>query len=1546
MRRMRSRNRSNQEVIPRRGLGSAPGLPELTQTARVRLLSAGWFALWVLLTLVVAVVPATAQVSTACPAGAPAGAICNGARNGLFTELFFEPETPPGSLKTTPIWNELEQLLDNPYAVTTVCNDAAGPVPGTREAEFGITVLPNWPSYCSTIVRRPSFSGVVLPPLLVHPLNYNPTTGVEMRLINSQYPGGGFNNTAVCTCMPAANQFQGSPYTTCQSLPKSFNGIGADNLGCRPNQDAKSMIHVSSGASRLPPGSDSDIDYNNTFQQERSPTPAGLTCQINTEPVPFAPDLNGAENLIVCGGDAGEPGGTPFGVLDTSAYSTPAVPGVGLAANGDPLPIPASARLYDAARGGFIQPRDAAGVGGLRKPSLRVPDTGGTNAIPNFLWNSAAAVAGRPGGIASVAPSNENDYLQGGATGSPAKEAARRLAMVLGKSLFWDQQAGSDAVQSCGSCHASAGADNRTKNQLNPNHLGGDLSFQIHPPNGELVATDFPFHKLANPDIAGDPFCSTPIVANVAGVAFPDGDPPVHPLANPAGFTVCSAANITSDANDVASSMGVHFGTFRDIPPIGTLTPAAVAVKSVVPDLRSLTPSNNVDPIPGFAGAGGPTGSNQFRRVEPRNTPTFFAVAFNFDNFWDGRARHDFNGGSVFGASDPQFHVIVDNAGTLTPTRQIIRFVSVASLATGPALSEFEMSFLGRNWAKIGKKLLQPGVTPLANQLVDPTDGILGPYSNQNGSACGSVPVADRTPGSPAMGKPGLCITYPGLIKAAYDPQLWRNTTSHLNGCYTDGNTTDHPNQCAGGTVAIPVLSGGAVVNSPDDPFDHFVLSPAAGAANPTDTNQFTQMEGNFSLFWGLSIHLWATILVPDNTPFDQFMEKNPDGHHSVGETGEPLLVLDLPNCPGGGPGRECFLEVGNFKRDAYNTAANPGSTTGISPYSNVGEPLMACTNFHLVAGVRVCDKLVAASGTRNPNSNAPDPLLGFDIFFGSNLSLKNFEFRSARCGACHNAPTLTDNTFPFTIKAQLPDQLAEFFPPLIQTQVVNGLGVEPSLEPMGRMRVISGFLLEEEANSNGQDAIERRMINESIAPAPVFAASAAATAGGCPVPTASCSGYAFPDAITNFNGTGYTINHDVAPDATFTGYGGAFFDNGVYNIGVRPCLANQSQVIPEMAGALSSIPGEKSNCEDNGRGNTDPFGWPLSLAALLMKNLGGPAQEPGLPIPGFNPGSCTPVPFGAQTPLVNPTTPYGVAPTCSGGLWEVTAQDQQINPGISDEQTNSLLPPYLAPWANRITVGDSHPDLDEGGGPTGGMINTLTDAANSEGFPAVPFDSLGTLTENLSPAMEPYQGTWPFVNRVGRFGSFKAPQIREVELTGPYFHNGGKLTLRQVVDFYVRGGDFPITNATHRDFNIENLSAELQSNLSEEEKVGLVDFMLELTDDRVRFERAPFDHPEVFLPLDGTAPENTFGREGFLTGLTGICAVDATGKPSTTGTPIPGATGPCFKQVPAVGAAGSATPVPNFLGIAGRDPATGLPIKRLSGASANCAVADSQYCR
>jgi len=84
--------------------------------------------------------------------------------------------------------------------------------------------------------------------------------------------------------------------------------------------------------------------------------------------------------------------------------------------------------------------------------------------------------------------------------------------------------------------------------------------------------------------------------------------------------------------------------------------------------------------------------------------------------------------------------------------------------------------------------------------------------------------------------------------------------------------------------------------------------------------------------------------------------------------------------------------------------------------------------------------------------------------------------------------------------------------------------------------------------------------------------------------------------------------------------------------------------------------------------------------------------------------------------------------------------------------------------------------------------------------------------------------------------GNFKSIGLRNIELTGPYFHNGGQSTLEQVVDFYARGGDFANNNI--RAFNASGA-----------QRAALVAFMKSLTDDRVRFERAPFDHPELCLP-------------------------------------------------------------------------------------------------
>jgi len=149
-------------------------------------------------------------------------------------------------------------------------------------------------------------------------------------------------------------------------------------------------------------------------------------------------------------------------------------------------------------------------------------------------------------------------------------------------------------------------------------------------------------------------------------------------------------------------------------------------------------------------------------------------------------------------------------------------------------------------------------------------------------------------------------------------------------------------------------------------------------------------------------VHAWVQILVPDNTPFDQFLDANPDAFLSLGDTSEPLLVDDLLTA----------------------AARLNGIASGSSAISSVIQ--RHCIHWRRGEGGAGATPH-AAGGTRQPGD--PDPLLGADIFFASNLSLKNPAFRSARCGACHNLPTLTDNTVAFTFKAQLPDFASEFSP-------------------------------------------------------------------------------------------------------------------------------------------------------------------------------------------------------------------------------------------------------------------------------------------------------------------------------------------------------------------------------------------------------------------------------------------------------------------------------------------------------------------------------------
>jgi len=113
--------------------------------------------------------------------------------------------------------------------------------------------------------------------------------------------------------------------------------------------------------------------------------------------------------------------------------------------------------------------------------------------------------------------------------------------------------------------------------------------------------------------------------------------------------------------------------------------------------------------------------------------------------------------------------------------------------------------------------------------------------------------------------------------------------------------------------------------------------------------------------------------------------------------------------------------------------------------------------------------------------------------------------------------------------------------------------------------------------------------------------------------------------------------------------------------------------------------------------------------------------------------------------------------------------------------------------------------------------------------------------------------------DRVAVDGAFKSSTLRNIELTGPYMHNGGMKSLEEVVQFYTRGADFQRTNQRDLDPDVGGIP-ELQG---QPEKISaVVEFMLHLTDPRVKYRKAPFDHPELVLPQGVSAVVDGFASD------------------------------------------------------------------------------------
>ena len=199
------------------------------------------------------------------------------------------------------------------------------------------------------------------------------------------------------------------------------------------------------------------------------------------------------------------------------------------------------------------------------------------------------------------------------------------------------------------------------------------------------------------------------------------------------------------------------------------------------------------------------------RRVVERNAPTVINAVFNHRLLWDGRASNVFNGSSAGGPRDPRAGVWVLQAdGTVLRERLALANAALASQAMTAPVNDVEMSCRGRTLADVGRKLLYR--KPLADQVVHARDSVLGKLS------------VSASTGSP---QPGLVPAYVDLVKQAFHPRFW--SSLHR------------------GTFGRPAVGGSGVM-----------------------AQEYSQIEANFSLFFGLALQAYQSTLVSDDSPFDR----------------------------------------------------------------------------------------------------------------------------------------------------------------------------------------------------------------------------------------------------------------------------------------------------------------------------------------------------------------------------------------------------------------------------------------------------------------------------------------------------------------------------------------------------------------------------------------------------------------------------------------------------------------------------------------------------
>lgn len=128
----------------------------------------------------------------------------------------------------------------------------------------------------------------------------------------------------------------------------------------------------------------------------------------------------------------------------------------------------------------------------------------------------------------------------------------------------------------------------------------------------------------------------------------------------------------------------------------------------------------------------------------------------------------------------------------------------------------------------------------------------------------------------------------------------------------------------------------------------------------------------------------------------------------------------------------------------------------------------------------------------------------------------------------------------------------------------------------------------------------------------------------------------------------------------------------------------------------------------------------------------------------------------------------------------------------------------------------DDQGEINDDHGVATGMQLLLADPFNAAGAYSDAPDVGRTKLDNLSQDLPPEDE--------GPEGAYKTASLRNVAISAPYMHNGSLATLKDVIDFYNRGGDKSGTFSGHRAKTIVKL------NLTADEKTALEELLKSLT--------------------------------------------------------------------------------------------------------------------